>query len=184
MSFTKTDYGELPKAFFARLQHIQLLVCDVDGVFSDGRIYLGNQGEEFKAFHTRDGFGVKALVKAGVRVAVITGRQSQIVTQRMRALDVEFVLQGVEDKRRALYSLRQELGLHPDTVASVGDDVPDMGMYQESGIKIAVNDAHPQVLKAADWITTMRGGMGAVREICDTLLQARGASVDNKGVSL
>lgn len=184
MTLITTDYARLPQSLIVRMRAIRLLVCDVDGVFSDGRIYLGNQGEELKAFHTRDGFGVKALVKAGIRVAVITGRQSQIVTQRMRSLDVDFVLQGIEDKRKALYALKNELGLSAESVACVGDDVPDLGMFQEAGIKIAVKDAHIHVRNSADWLTTIEGGRGAVREVCDTLMWANDVSSDTLGYSL
>lgn len=177
-------YGTVPASLATRLGAIRLLVCDVDGVFSDGRIYLGNYGEELKAFHTRDGFGVKALVKAGVKVAVITGRESAIVAQRMRALDVAFILQGIEDKAQALQKLMQQLGLSAGEVACVGDDVPDLGMFTHAGVTIAVNDAHPSLLQQADWVTQLGGGKGAVREICDTLLWANAHTANPIGFSL
>ncbi len=109
MSMVKTLYTELPHAFYQQLQQIKLLVCDVDGVFSDGRIYLGNQGEELKAFHTRDGYGVKALVNAGIEVAVITGRRSAIVKDRMTSLKVSHIIQGEENKADALADELQDL---------------------------------------------------------------------------
>lgn len=172
MSMVKTLYTELPHAFYQQLQQIKLLVCDVDGVFSDGRIYLGNQGEELKAFHTRDGYGVKALVNAGIDVAVITGRRSAIVKDRMTSLQVSHIIQGEENKADALAELIASLGLSREQVAAIGDDMPDTGMYTHSAVNIAVKDAHPQVIAQANWVTTLPGGFGAVREVSDTLLQA------------
>lgn len=179
-----TPYTGLPAALYEQLRHIKLLVCDVDGVFSDGRIYLGNQGEELKAFHTRDGYGVKALVNAGIAVAVITGRRSAIVKDRMTSLQVSHIIQGEENKADALEALMASLALSPEQVAAIGDDMPDTGMYQHSAVKIAVQDAHPQVIRQANWITTLPGGFGAVREVCDTLLQANDALDGILGVSL
>jgi len=156
---------------FAKLKSIKLLVCDVDGVFSDGRIYLGNQGEELKAFHTRDGYGIKSLAQCGIAVAIITGRKSQLVHDRMSALNVAYIIQGEEDKHSALTELMKSLNLAPEQVASMGDDMPDVGMYRCSAVKIAVGDAHPFVQQQANWITQINGGFGAVREVTDTFLQ-------------
>lgn len=171
---TQTLYTIMPSVLFDALSNIKLLVCDVDGVFSDGRIYLGNDGEELKAFHTRDGYGVKALVSHGINVAVITGRRSAIVESRMKALNVAHIIQGEENKFDALKHLMNELELAPENIAVVGDDMPDTGMYELAEVKIAVADAHPYVKNQANWITTLPGGFGAVREISDTLLQAKG----------
>lgn len=184
MSQTETLYTKLSTALYNQLSEIKLLVCDVDGVFSDGRIYLGNDGEELKAFHTRDGFGIKALVKHGVQVAVITGRRSSIVENRMKALNVAHIIQGEEDKATALGQLSQQLGLAPYQVAVVGDDMPDTGMFPYADTRIAVKDAHPMVKQKANWITTLPGGFGAVREICDTLLQAHDALEGIHGASI
>lgn len=181
---TTTLYTDLDKGLFEKLAHIKLLVCDVDGVFSDGRIYLGNDGEELKAFHTRDGYGVKALVSNGVNIAVITGRRSAIVENRMKALNVAHIIQGEENKADALSELMQSLKLAPNEVAAVGDDMPDTGMYQHVAVKIAVADAHPYVAKQANWITTLPGGFGAVREISDTILQAKGVANEIFGASV
>lgn len=181
---TTTLYTELPDTLFNKLSKLKLLVCDVDGVFSDGRIYLGNQGEELKAFHTRDGYGVKALVSHGVNVAVITGRRSAIVENRMKNLNVAHIIQGEENKSAALLSLLDSLSLSADEVATLGDDMPDIGMYAHAGINIAVADAHPYVIKQANWITTRPGGFGAVREIADTILQAKGVGNDILGASV
>ncbi len=172
MSEIKTLYTTLDAVLFEQLKQVRLLLCDVDGVFSDGRIYLGNHGEELKAFHTRDGYGIKALGNIGISVAVITGRQSEIVQQRMQALNVPHIIQGCEKKHAAAQELISQLELSADEVAAIGDDMPDIGMFNEAKVKIAVADAHPLVRQQANWVTTMRGGFGAVREVCDTLLQA------------
>ena len=167
----ETLYTSLEPSFVEKLKQIKLLVCDVDGVFSDGRIYLGNQGEELKAFNTKDGYGIKALIHSGVEVAVITGRRSILVEQRMSALSIKYIIQGEINKKHALQKLMQKLNLTSEHVASMGDDIPDTGMFEESSVNIAVKDAHPLVLKAANWTTTINGGYGAVREVCDTILQ-------------
>ena len=184
MAVVDTLYGAIDSHLFERLKQIRLLVCDIDGVFSDGRIYLGNDGEELKAFHTRDGYGIKALVGQGIEVAVITGRKSAIVQNRMTALNVSHIIQGREDKASAMEKLCAERGMKPEQVAAVGDDMPDLGMFKHAGTAIAVSDAHPHVRHQANWITTLPGGYGAVREICDTLLQARGALYDIHGASI
>ena len=179
-----TLYTNMDDTLFNQLSKIKLLVCDVDGVFSDGRIYLGNEGEELKAFHTRDGYGVKALVSNNVNVAVITGRRSAIVENRMKALNVAHIIQGEENKADALSALMTSLQLHTDEVAAVGDDMPDTGMFKHVAIKIAVADAHPYVANQANWVTTLPGGFGAVREISDTILQAKGVANEIFGASV
>ncbi|GFD67426.1 3-deoxy-manno-octulosonate-8-phosphatase KdsC [Alteromonas sp. KUL106] len=179
-----TLYTNMDDTLFNQLSKIKLLVCDVDGVFSDGRIYLGNEGEELKAFHTRDGYGVKALVSNNVNVAVITGRRSAIVENRMKALNVAHIIQGEENKADALSALMTSLQLHADEVAAVGDDMPDTGMFKHVAIKIAVADAHPYVANQANWITTLPGGFGAVREISDTILQAKSVANEIFGASV
>ncbi|MBT0585440.1 3-deoxy-manno-octulosonate-8-phosphatase KdsC [Alteromonas oceanisediminis] len=184
MKTTSTLYGEIDSRIIAQLSNIQLLVCDVDGVFSDGRIYLGEHNEEFKAFHTRDGFGVKALVRSGVDVAIVTGRQSQIVARRMQALNVKYIVQGSENKADAMQSLLSQTTLTPSQVAAVGDDVPDLGLFKSAGLAIAVADAHPLVKQHANWVLSERGGFGAVRQVCDLILDARGALYDFSGASL
>ena len=121
---SNTLYGDVSLNVLASAKKIKLLVCDVDGVFSDGRIYLGNDGEELKAFHTKDGFGIKALGSSGVDVAIITGRRSAIVANRMSALNVKHIVQGQEDKLPALMTLAKQLNLAPDEIAYIGDDIP------------------------------------------------------------
>ena len=154
-------------------QHIKLLICDVDGVFSDGRIYLGNHGEELKAFNTRDGYGIKALQASGVDVAVITGRHSNLVEQRMKSLTVKHIYMGQENKVAAYEQLLEQLNLTPEQVAFIGDDSPDLQVMKRVGLAISVPDGHPFVKRHADYITTLNGGFGAVREVCDLLLIAQ-----------
>lgn len=170
----ETLYQPVSAAFFEKCKEIKLVVFDVDGVFSDGQIYLGNNNEELKAFNTKDGYGVKALGKCGITVAIITGRKSVIVEQRMRSLKVKHLLQGREDKQKALAELMRITGYQRHQIASVGDDMPDLEMFNLSNIKVAVNDAHPFVKKQSNYITTLGGGKGAVREVCDLFLQAKG----------
>ena len=179
-----TLYGQVDDNILKQAKDIKLLVCDVDGVFSDGRIYLGNDGEELKAFHTKDGFGIKALGASGVDVAIITGRTSNIVTNRMQALKVKHIIQGTEDKLPALKSLQDSLHLATNQIAYVGDDTPDLACINYAGLGIAVNDAHPSVLNGADFTTFSRGGFGAVREICDLIMQAQNTLSMAKGASI
>lgn len=166
-----TPYGLISVENYQRAKQIKLLICDVDGVFSDGRIYLGNQGEELKAFHTKDGFGMKAIMHIGIEIAIITGRQSNIVENRMSALGITHVKQGIENKLDVYHSLLDELNLSANEVAYIGDDVVDLPVMHNCGLGIAVCDAHPLVLQGADLITKTKGGFGAVREICDLFLQ-------------
>lgn len=170
MSLFNTLYQPVPDSIISKAAATKLLICDVDGVFSDGRIYLGNQGEELKAFHTRDGYGIKALRQAGVEVAVITGRNSAIVQQRMTALTVPYIYQAQENKLAAFADLQQQLQLNVDQIAYIGDDLSDWAVMQHCGLSVAVNDAHPYLRQQADYITTIAGGFGAVRELCDLIL--------------
>lgn len=179
-----TLYGSVNKNILVKAKKIKLLVCDVDGVFSDGRIYLGNDGEELKAFHTKDGFGIKALGSSGVIVAIITGRRSTIVTKRMTALNVKHIIQGQEDKLPALLTLAKELAISIDEVAYIGDDMPDLPCIMQVGLGIAVQDAHPIVLTKADYATFTRGGFGAVREVCDLIMQCQGSLDSATGASI
>jgi 3-deoxy-D-manno-octulosonate 8-phosphate phosphatase (KDO 8-P phosphatase) len=179
-----TLYGRVNENILVSAKKIRLLVCDVDGVFSDGRIYLGNDGEELKAFHTKDGFGIKALGGSGVAVAIITGRRSAIVTKRMTALNVEHIIQGQEDKLPALLALAKELALSIDEIAYIGDDMPDLPCIRQVGLGIAVQDAHPMVLAKADYTTFTKGGFGAVREVCDLIMQCQNSLDSATGASI
>ncbi len=170
MSLFSQLYQPVSAGVLQQASTIRLLLCDVDGVFSDGRIYLGNNGEELKAFHTRDGYGIKALRQAGIEVAVITGRQSAIVQQRMTALTVPYIYQGQENKLCAFHELLQKLQLNAAEVAYIGDDLADWAVMQHCGLAVAVKDAHPYLVKQAAYVTSLPGGYGAVRELCDLLL--------------
>ena len=179
-----TLYGNVEATILNKANQIKLLVCDIDGVFSDGRIYLGNNGEELKAFHTKDGYGIKALGANGVDVAIITGRQSNIVQTRMSALNVKHIVQGKENKLPALKDIMATFNLAPTNVAYIGDDMPDFECMDYVGFSIAVNDAHPSILKLADYTTFTRGGFGAVREVCDLIMQAQQTLVNASGASV
>jgi 3-deoxy-D-manno-octulosonate 8-phosphate phosphatase (KDO 8-P phosphatase) len=152
---------------------IELLVLDVDGVLTDGRLYFGGSGETQKVFHVRDGHGIKLLLAGGVEVAAFSGRRSAAVTTRMRELKVRNVVQGCDDKVRALLELTQRLKITPRDCACLVDDTPDLPLMAAVGFAAAVADAHPLVRRAADWISSLGGGTGAVRELCDLLLRAR-----------
>ncbi len=162
------------KPLQARLVGIRLVVFDVDGVLTDGRIYLTADGEEMKVFHARDGLGIRMLRRAGIEVAVISGRQSEVVNRRMSALDVGHVFQGRDDKLPMFRELLEQLGVDAEAAVYVGDDVIDLPVMAAAGVAVAVADAHPAVRRAADWITMAAGGCGAGREICDAILEAGG----------
>jgi len=179
-----TLYGNVDTAILHKAKQIKLFVCDIDGVFSDGRIYLGNDGEELKTFHTKDGYGIKALGASGVDVAVITGRQSNIVQTRMTALNVKHILQGKEDKLPALKAILSKLNLSAEHVAYIGDDMPDFECMDYVGLSIAVKDAHPSIIQLADYTTFTRGGFGAVREVCDLIMQTQHTLEHASGASV
>jgi 3-deoxy-D-manno-octulosonate 8-phosphate phosphatase (KDO 8-P phosphatase) len=160
-------------AVLERARHIRLLALDVDGVLTDGRLYLSTAGEELKVFHVRDGSGLVAVQRAGIAVAIISGRDSAAVSRRAAELGIRHVRQGVADKGAVLDQLLAELAVEPAQTACVGDDTPDLPMLRRAGLAIGVADAHPALLEAAHWITHAPGGRGAVREVCDLLLSAR-----------
>jgi 3-deoxy-D-manno-octulosonate 8-phosphate phosphatase (KDO 8-P phosphatase) len=153
--------------------NIRLLVLDVDGVMTDGRLYFGPQGEALKVFHARDGQGIKHLDAAGIHVGVISGRRSKIVAARCRELGVEHVIQGAGDKVVAFEKLRSKLKLEASECACVGDDTLDVPLMGAVQLAFAVADAHRDAIRAAHVVTSCPGGQGAVREVCDYLLDAR-----------
>jgi 3-deoxy-D-manno-octulosonate 8-phosphate phosphatase (KDO 8-P phosphatase) len=153
---------------------IRLLALDVDGVLTDGRIYYGNQGEELKAFNIKDGLGIKLLQRAGIEVAIITGRKSEIVARRAGELGITTVIQGREDKCEALLELCKSLDLRMAECAYMGDDLPDLAAIRSCGLGLTVADASASVQRAAAWRSTLAGGCGAVREACEFILHARG----------
>ncbi|NQD39027.1 3-deoxy-manno-octulosonate-8-phosphatase KdsC [Permianibacter sp. IMCC34836] len=158
----------------ARARAIKLLICDVDGVLTDGSVILGNAGEELKAFNIKDGFGLRAIQKFGIEVALITGRQSRLVERRAAELDIKRVYQGNANKRGAFADLLNQLQLSPQQVAHIGDDLPDLPLFAQVGLAAAPADAHPVMKAHAHFVTGADGGTGAVREVCDLLLQAQG----------
>ena len=153
---------------------IQMVVFDVDGVFTDGRIWINHLGEETKSFHVRDGHGVRMLIHYGVQVAVLSGRESKAVNTRMQELGVTDVLQGQIDKRCAFNELVNSKNLPAERVAFVGDDIVDVPAMQLAGLSFAVADAHEWVKSHADHITLELGGHGAVREVCELILDSKG----------
>ncbi|MFV0477190.1 MAG: KdsC family phosphatase [Parahaliea sp.] len=157
---------------------IRLLALDIDGVLTDGSIYYGNDGEELKAFNIKDGLGIKLLQRAGMEVAIITGRQSHIVERRATELGISDIIQGREDKRTALAQLCQRKSLPLSDCAYMGDDLPDLGAIIAAGFGMTVADACATVAEAADWQSKLGGGHGAVREACEFLLQAKGLKAE------
>lgn len=153
---------------------VRLLVLDVDGVLTDGRLWYGNDNEEMKAFDIQDGLGIKLLMRAGIDVAIITGRRSALVARRGAELGIRRVIQGREDKLVALRELCGELAIDLPEIAYMGDDLPDLSAIRAVGLGIAVANAHAAVAPHAAYRTQNRGGAGAVREVCDLLLQAQG----------
>lgn len=162
------------KDILEKAKNIELVIFDVDGVMTDGSLFMGDEGEEYKAFNSLDGHGMRMLHEGGVQSAIITGRSSQVVKHRMNDLGVNLVYQGYRDKRPAFETLLEKVKLKHDQVAYVGDDVVDLPIMSQVGLAIAVQDAHPFVKQHAHWITTRGGGRGAVRDVCEMLLEARG----------
>jgi 3-deoxy-D-manno-octulosonate 8-phosphate phosphatase (KDO 8-P phosphatase) len=157
-----------------RAASIQMLVLDVDGVLTDGHLYYSNSGDEIKAFSIKDGLGIKLLQAVGVKVAIITGRSSDIVTRRASELGIEDIVQGREDKKQALTELCQRNELSLGDCAYMGDDLPDLGAINSAGLGMTVADGCSAVRDAADWVSERKGGFGAVREACEFILSARG----------
>jgi len=155
------------------LSDIRLVAFDVDGVFTDGRFYLSEDGVESKAFHTQDGYGIRQLLDEGIDVAVISGRRSGAVQKRMAELGVSHVLLGCRDKVAALDEITVELGISVAECAYVGDDIPDLPLLNHVGVSIAVANAVPELHEQCDLSTSASGGAGAVREVCELILGAR-----------
>ena len=156
-----------------RAREVRLLILDVDGVLTDGSLQFDNRGEEYKTFNSLDGHGIRMLLDNAIEVAVITGRESKIVSHRMSDLGVRHIYQGCRDKLSAFEELLQATGLKPELAAYVGDDLPDLPIMQRVGLAIAVNNAHVFVKQHCDWVTTLPGGKGAVREVTDLILESQ-----------
>jgi 3-deoxy-D-manno-octulosonate 8-phosphate phosphatase (KDO 8-P phosphatase) len=157
-----------------KIRALKLLILDVDGVLTDGRLFFDNQGHEYKCFHARDGHGMKLLRQTGVEIAVISGRKSGSVALRMQNLGIELVYQGHENKRAAFKEILDNLQLNADQVAHMGDDLLDLPIMTQVGFAIAVQDANFAVKQHAHWCTQTAGGFGAVREVCDLIMQVQG----------
>jgi len=153
---------------------IKLVIFDVDGVLTNGGLFFGDSGEEYKMFNSKDGHGMKMLQDSGVHIAIITGRTSNVVTQRMINLGVEHVFQGVADKNIAYQELKAQLGIDDNNIAYMGDDVIDLPVMTKVGLPMAVADAHPVVIENAAWTSQHKGGHGAAREACEMIMQAQG----------
>jgi 3-deoxy-D-manno-octulosonate 8-phosphate phosphatase (KDO 8-P phosphatase) len=154
----------------------RLVAFDVDGVFTDGRLYLSDDGSETKAFCTQDGFGVRQLLAAGIQVVIISGRRSQAVERRMDELGVTHLVQGCANKVAAFNEIIAKLGIAHSECVYVGDDVPDLPLLGKVGYSIAVANAVSIVREQSDYTTLARGGFGAVREVCELVLTARETS--------
>ncbi|MGD8407337.1 MAG: 3-deoxy-manno-octulosonate-8-phosphatase KdsC [Thiohalophilus sp.] len=161
------------KDIFDRAAQIKLVVFDVDGVLTDGSLFIGDDGQEYKAFHSRDGFGMKLLKESGVEIAVITARTSEVVRHRMENLGVKHVYQGRLEKLPAFEELVAKLGLSFEQTAYVGDDVVDLPVLRRAGLAIAVQDAHPLAKQHAHWQTPHGGGHGAARDVCELIMEAQ-----------
>lgn len=166
------------KDILEKASRIRLVVFDVDGVLTDGSLYIGDDGQEYKAFHSRDGHGIKMLLRQGVEIAVITGRTSRVVEHRMKNLGISHVYQGKLEKLPAFQELTQKLGVSEEQTAYVGDDVVDLPVMRRVGLAIAVQDAHPLVRQHSHWQTPSPGGRGAARDVCELIMEARGVLDD------
>jgi 3-deoxy-D-manno-octulosonate 8-phosphate phosphatase (KDO 8-P phosphatase) len=162
-------------ALLQRAQSVRVVFFDVDGVLTDGGLLFTEQGETLKRFNTLDGHGIKLLQRAGITPAVVTGRDSAPLRERLRALGVVHARFGTEDKHPAAQSILDELGLDWSQAAAMGDDWPDLPMMRRAALACAPAHAHAEVLAHAHWVTQRSGGHGAVRELCDLLLSATGA---------
>ncbi|MDP1602433.1 MAG: HAD-IIIA family hydrolase [Legionella sp.] len=156
-----------------KAKKIKCVVCDVDGVLTDGLLFLDNHGNELKAFHVQDGMGLKLLMAAGIEVAVITTARNAVVDHRMQQLGIKHYFKGQVDKRQAFNELKDRLGFANDEFAYVGDDLPDLAIIKQVGLGVAVANAVASVKEFAAWETLQQGGRGAVREVCDLILKAQ-----------
>ena len=165
----------VPDEILRRLRNVRLLGLDVDGVLTDGRLYYGPDDAEFKAFHVQDGSAMKRLMASGIPIAIVTGRTSDAVARRASELGVAYLYAGVADKLGTLEELAARSGVALDDMAYVGDDLADLAVFGHVGVSVGVPNAHPDVIRRADYVTSNPGGFGAVQEICDLVIAARSA---------
>lgn len=159
---------------YDRARRIRLVIFDVDGVLTDGSLFITDAGEEFKAFHSHDGHGMKMLKATGVQLAIITGRTSRTVELRAKNLGVAILYQGVEDKLAVFEEILSSFGFEHDACAYMGDDVVDLPVMRRCGLAVAVPEAPPLVKSHAQYVTRQPGGRGAVREVCEIIMHAQG----------
>jgi len=152
---------------------ITLLILDVDGVLTDGKIHYSDNGTETKSFNVKDGYGLRQLLKNKIDIAIISGKKSKATQIRMKDLGIKYVYLGIKDKTKPFEELKKKLKVKNENIAYIGDDMPDLTVMEQIGFSVAVADAVPEVLKAADYTTKQKGGKGAVREICDLILNSR-----------
>jgi 3-deoxy-D-manno-octulosonate 8-phosphate phosphatase (KDO 8-P phosphatase) len=160
----------IPPSVIEKASHIKLLLLDVDGVLTDGKIYFTEDGNEHKAFHSQDGLGIKMLRQAGIEVGIVTARQSNIVQMRMNELGVKYVFQSQTNELNAYEKIKWQLSLKDQNISFVGDDLIDIASIKRAGFGVAVANAALFVKQHADWVTTCPGGFGAVREVCEFIL--------------
>ena len=153
---------------------VRLIVFDVDGVLTDGSLFIGDDGQEYKAFNSKDGHGMVMLQQSGVEIAIITGRTSEVVRIRMASLGIERVYQGKREKLPAYEGIKQITGFDDEHIAYVGDDVVDLPVMTRVGFAVTVQDAHPLAKQHAHWVTPSGGGRGAAREVCELIMDAQG----------
>ncbi|MCX7554626.1 HAD-IIIA family hydrolase [Marinicella sp. S1101] len=165
------DYSDI---HIAKAKKIKLVIFDVDGVLTDGGLYFTDDGREIKKFNVKDGMGISILVKKGIEVAVITGRSSVIVAERMKSLGVNHVYQGRMNKLETYENLKVAMNITDEEVAFVGDDIIDLPIMQRCSLSVAVADAHQDVIKQAALVLDKCGGMGAARDVCDLIMDAQG----------
>lgn len=158
----------------AKLSHIRLMIFDVDGVLTDGKLHYGENGELFKSFNVLDGHGIRLLKRADVATAIISARNSPIVNRRAADLEIDHVIQGAGEKQYAFEQLLQKTGLTAGQCAFVGDDIIDLPVLTRAGVSFTVPNGHVEMLSRVDYVTHHEGGNGAVREICDMILHAKG----------
>lgn len=156
-----------------RLEHIQLLLLDVDGVLTAGEIVYSDSGEQLKVFNVKDGLGIRLLGEADIRVGIVTGRSGQALRHRCDNLGIDLIFEGTHDKAQVLPEIEETTGVKADRTAFMGDDLPDLPIMRRVGLAIAVADAHTEVKNAAHIVTQAPGGQGAVREACEMILKAQ-----------
>jgi len=166
---------DIPEDVLQRARVIKLVIFDVDGVLTDGSLFIGDDGQEYKAFNSRDGHGIKMMLRNGVDGAIITGRTSKVVEYRVADLGLQHVRQGCADKLPVYEEMIAELGLSEEQTAFIGDDIVDLPIMLRTGLSIATGDAHPMVKQYSHWITPSMGGRGAARDLAEMMMYAQGA---------